>query len=344
MKTIKVLVVDDSATMRALISTRLRRDPEIEVVGGAGDPLQAREMIKQLNPDVLTLDVEMPRMNGIEFLERLMRLRPMPVVMVSTLTQEGAETTLQALELGAFDCVGKPASSDLANAFDDLAEKVKAAARSRVRASAPRPQPQRATNFRSNGRIIAIGASTGGVEALITLLSAMPENCPPVVVTQHMPATFTKSFAARLDRLCAPQVSEAQDDQPLRPGQVLIAPGGARHMEVSGSSASSVRLRESDLVNGHRPSVDVLFNSVAITCGARSVGVILTGMGKDGAKGLLAMRGAGARTFGQDEASCVVYGMPKAAYEIGAVERQAPLNDLSRLVLDACTPVQRETH
>jgi two-component system chemotaxis response regulator CheB len=343
MRTIKVLVVDDSATMRALISSRLRQDPQIEVVGGAGDPLQAREMIKQLNPDVLTLDVEMPRMNGIEFLERLMRLRPMPVVMVSTLTQEGAETTLQALELGAFDCVGKPASSDLAHAFDDLAEKVKAAARSRVRAAAPRPQPQRRTGFRSNGRIIAIGASTGGVEALITLLSAMPENCPPVVVTQHMPATFTKSFAARLDRLCAPHVSEAQDEQPLRPGQVLIAPGGARHMEVTGSSASSVRLRETDLVNGHRPSVDVLFNSVAAACGARSVGVILTGMGKDGAKGLLAMRGAGARTFGQDEASCVVYGMPKAAFEIGAVERQASLNDLSRLVLDACTPAQRET-
>jgi two-component system chemotaxis response regulator CheB len=343
MKTIKVLVVDDSATMRALISARLRRDPEIEVVGGAGDPLQAREMIKQLNPDVLTLDVEMPRMNGIEFLERLMRLRPMPVVMVSTLTQEGAETTLQALELGAFDCVGKPASVDLAHAFDDLGEKVKAAARSRVRSAVPRPQPQRVSGFRSNGKIIAIGASTGGVEALITLLSAMPENCPPVVVTQHMPATFTKSFAARLDRMCAPEVSEAEDGEALRPGRVLIAPGGPRHMEVSGSSNHVARLREADLVNGHRPSVDVLFNSVAATCGSRSVGVILTGMGKDGAKGLLAMRNGGARTFGQDEASCVVYGMPKAAFEIGAVEKQATLNDLSRLVLDACTPASRET-
>lgn len=342
MKTIKVLVVDDSATMRALISSRLRHDPEIEVVGGAGDPLQAREMIKQLNPDVLTLDVEMPRMNGIEFLERLMRLRPMPVVMVSTLTHEGAETTLQALELGAFDCVGKPASADMAQAFDDLAEKVKAAARSRVRVATPRPSLSRPTAFRSNGRVIAIGASTGGVEALITLLSAFPENCPPVVVTQHMPATFTKSFAARLDRLCAPQVSEAVDGQVLRAGQVLIAPGGARHMEVVGSTTRCVRLRDADLVNGHRPSVDVLFNSVASTCGANAVGVILTGMGRDGAKGLLAMREAGARTLGQDEASCVVYGMPRVAFEIGAVDRQASLNELSRHVLDACTSAQRE--
>ncbi len=343
MRPVKVLVVDDSATMRALLSSRLRRDPEIEVVGGAGDPLQAREMIKQLNPDVLTLDVEMPRMNGIEFLEKLMRLRPMPVVMVSTLTQEGAETTLQALELGAFDCVGKPASAELAQAFDDLAEKVKAAAKSRVRAAPPRTTPPpRVSNFRSNGKIIAIGASTGGVEALITVLSAMPENCPPIVVTQHMPATFTKSFAARLDRLCAPSVSEAEDGEPLKPGRILIAPGGARHMEVGGGANPFARLRDSELVNGHRPSVDVLFNSVAATCGARSVGLILTGMGKDGAKGLLAMRQTGARTFGQDEASCVVYGMPKVAFEIGAVERQASLNELSRLALEACTPAARE--
>ena len=221
-------------------------------------------------------------------------------------------------------------------------DKVKAAAKSRVRAAPPRPAPARVSNFRSNGRVIAIGSSTGGVEALITVLSAMPENCPPIVVTQHMPATFTKSFAARLDRMCAPQVSEAEDGQPVRAGHVLIAPGGARHMEIGGGSSPSVRLRETDLVNGHRPSVDVLFHSVAATCGSRAVGLILTGMGKDGAKGLLAMREAGARTFGQDEGSCVVYGMPKAAFEIGAVERQATLNDLSRLVLEACTPAARE--
>jgi two-component system chemotaxis response regulator CheB len=266
----------------------------------------------------------------------------MPVVMVSTLTQEGAETTLQALELGAFDYLGKPASADLAHAFDDLGDKVKAAAKSRVRAAAPRPAAMRVSNFRSNGRIVAIGSSTGGVEALITVLSAMPENCPPIVVTQHMPATFTKSFAARLDRMCAPQVSEAEDGQLVKPGQVLIAPGGLRHMEVTGGSSPFARLREADLINGHRPSVDALFNSVATQCGSRSVGLILTGMGKDGAKGLLAMRQAGARTFGQDEATCVVYGMPKAAFEMGAVERQAPLGDLSRLVLEACTPAARE--
>lgn len=341
MKPIKVLVVDDSPTMRALISSRLRRDPGIDVIGGAGDPLEARAMIKELNPDVLTLDVEMPRMNGIEFLEKLMRLRPMPVVMVSTLTQEGAEATLQALELGAFDCVAKPAAADMAYAFDDLADKVRAAAASRVRAATPRPAALTRAPFRGNGKIVALGASTGGVEALITLLSAFPENCPPTVVTQHMPATFTKSFAARLDRLCAAHVTEAEDGDVLAPGRIFIAPGGARHLEIAGATPRCV-LREADLINGHRPSVDALFHSVAALCGARAVGVILTGMGKDGAKGLAAMRAAGARTFGQDEASCVVYGMPKAAFEIGGVERQASINDLSKLVLDVCTLSAKE--
>jgi two-component system chemotaxis response regulator CheB len=340
MRPVRVLVIDDSATMRALISSRLRRDPFIAVIGGASDPLEAREMIKALNPDVLTLDVEMPRMNGIDFLERLMRLRPMPVVMVSTLTQEGAETTLQALELGAFDCVGKPAAADMAQAFDDLAEKVKAAAVSRVRTGpARKATPVPPSHFRSNGNVIAIGASTGGVEALITVLSGLPENCPPTVVTQHMPATFTRSFAARLDRLCAPIVTEAEDGDRLIPGRVFIAPGGARHMEVEGGAC---RLRETDLVNGHRPSVDVLFHSVAAACGAHAAGLILTGMGKDGAKGLAAMRKAGARTFGQDETTSVVYGMPKAAFELGAVERQAPLGELSRLVLEACASAVKE--
>ncbi|MES1200253.1 MAG: chemotaxis response regulator protein-glutamate methylesterase [Pseudomonadota bacterium] len=345
MKQVRVLVVDDSATMRALISARLRRDPEIDVVGGAGDPLEAREMIKALNPDVITLDVEMPRMNGIEFLERLMRLRPMPVIMVSTLTQEGAEATLQALELGAFDCVAKPAASEMGHAFGDLADKVKAAAQSRIRAGALAPsQERRPSNFQSNGRVLAIGASTGGVEALISILSTLPENCPPTVITQHMPATFTSSFAARLDRLCAPHVSEARDGDPLKIGHIYIAPGGARHLEIAGTTQLVCRLREGDLVNGHRPSVDVLFDSVAAVCGARAVGLILTGMGKDGARGLQAMRQAGARTFGQDEASCVVYGMPKAAFELGAVERQASLADLPKLILEACAAATREMH
>jgi two-component system chemotaxis response regulator CheB len=339
MKSVRVLVVDDSPTMRALISTRLRADG-IDVVGGAGDPLEAREMIKALSPDVLTLDVEMPRMNGIEFLEKLMRLRPMPVIMVSTLTQEGAEATLQALEFGAFDCVAKPVASDMAGAFHDLADKVRAAAAGRVRPVVQRaPVQPSPASFRGNGRVVAIGASTGGVEALITLLSGLPENCPPTVVTQHMPATFTKSFAARLDRMCAARVSEAEDGDPLQPGRIYVAPGGARHMEVS---TAGVRLRTADLVKGHRPSVDVLFHSVASVCGARAVGVILTGMGKDGAQGLMAMRSAGARTLGQDEASSVVYGMPRAAFELGAVERQAPLGDLSRLVLEACNTLTKE--
>lgn len=333
MKQVRVLVVDDSPTMRALISARLRRDASIQVVGGAGDPLEAREMIKALDPDVITLDVEMPRMNGIEFLERLMRLRPMPVVMVSTLTQEGAEATLQALELGAFDCVAKPAAADMAHAFDDLADKVKAAAQSRVRGGQAAAARKPAANFHPNGHLLAIGASTGGVEALIAVLSAMPANCPPTVITQHMPATFTKSFAARLDRLCAAQVSEARDGDALAVGRVYVAPGGARHLEVAGGAC---RLREAELVNGHRPSVDVLFHSVAQAYGARAVGLILTGMGKDGACGMLAMRRAGARTLGQDEASSVVYGMPKAAFEIGAVERQASLMELAHLVLEAC--------
>ncbi len=333
MKQVRVLVVDDSPTMRALISARLRRDASIQVVGGAGDPLEAREMIKALDPDVITLDVEMPRMNGIEFLERLMRLRPMPVVMVSTLTQEGAEATLQALELGAFDCVAKPAAADMAHAFDELADKVKAAAQSRVRGGQAAAAQKPAANFHPNGHLLAIGASTGGVEALIAVLSAMPANCPPTVITQHMPATFTKSFAARLDRLCAAQVSEARDGDALAVGRVYVAPGGARHLEVAGGAC---RLREAELVNGHRPSVDVLFHSVAQAYGARAVGLILTGMGKDGACGMLAMRRAGARTLGQDEASSVVYGMPKAAFEIGAVERQASLMELAHLVLEAC--------
>lgn len=331
MSRVRVLVVDDSATMRGVITAALRRDPEIEVIGGAGDPLEAREAIKALSPDVITLDVEMPKMSGIEFLDKIMRLRPMPVIMVSTLTQAGAAISLQALEIGAFDCVGKPD-------FDGLAEKVKAAAKARVRplGEAPRPQAPPAS-YRPNERVIAIGSSTGGVEALITVLAGFPKNCPPTVITQHMPATFTKSFAARLDRLCEPSVEEAWDGAPLRIGSIYLAPGGPAHLEVKGGLHPACRLRESDLVNGHRPSVDVLFQSVSEAFGARAVGVILTGMGKDGAKGLKALRDAGARTIGQDEESCVVYGMPKAAYELGAVERQLTLSKIGRAALELCT-------
>lgn len=336
---IRVLVVDDSATMRSLISAVLNRDPEIEVVGQAGDPYEAREAIKALNPDVLTLDVEMPNMNGIEFLEKIMRLRPMPVVMVSTLTTRGAEVTLEALEIGAVDCVAKPSTGGL-EGFRELPEKVKTAARARVRpldrvVGGP---PVAKIDHIADGRLIAIGSSTGGVEALITILTRFPANCPPTVITQHMPESFTRSFSERLDRLCAPRVEEAADGAPLEPGRVYVAPGGERHLEVAGGTRLRCRVAEGERVNGHRPSVDVLFSSVARAVGDRAVGAILTGMGRDGAKGLLEMRQAGARTIGQDEATCVVYGMPKAAFEIGAVERQASLDKIAAELLKAVSP------
>ena len=345
MSKVRVLIVDDSPTMRVLIENILSRDPEIEVVGAAGDPLEAREAIKALDPDVVTLDVEMPKMNGIEFLEKIMRLRPMPVIMVSTLTQEGAETTLHALELGAFDCVGKPTADQASPGFSELVEKVKAAAGAQVRPLGERvrgapPSP----SFAPNGRIVAIGSSTGGVEALVSLLEAYPPNCPPTVITQHMPASFTRNFAGRLNRLSAAHVEEVENGAPLEVGRVYVAPGGARHLEVApGSTGFRCRLREGDPVNGHRPSVDVLFNSVAGVAGRRAVGVILTGMGKDGAAGLLAMRNAGAKTIGQDEASCVVYGMPKSAFELGAVERQLPMHKIAPAILDICAAPLRET-
>jgi two-component system chemotaxis response regulator CheB len=330
MKRVRVLVVDDSPTIRGIITNHLSRDPDIDVVGTAGDPLEAREAIKLLNPDVLTLDVEMPKMNGIEFLEKIMRLRPMPVIMVSTLTQSGAAISVEALELGAFDCVGKPD-------FDGLAEKVKVAARARVRAIGERAQPaQRKANYRPSNKLLAIGSSTGGVEALLTMLASFPENCPPTLITQHMPASFTSSFAARLDRVCAPRVQEATDGAPIAAGHIYIAPGGAAHLEVQGGVQPRCKLSDGPPVNGHRPSVDVLFASVAQIYGRRAVGVILTGMGRDGAQGLKQMRDAGAATLGQDEASAVVYGMPKAAFELGAVERQVSLNGIGAATLELC--------
>jgi two-component system chemotaxis response regulator CheB len=329
----RVLVVDDSPTMRGLITAVLNADPEVNVVGQAGDAMEARAAIKQLNPDVVTLDIEMPNMNGLEFLEKIMRLRPMPVIMVSTMTHHGANATLAALEIGAFDCVGKPSPGD-GRPFMDLAEKVKAAARSAHRRSAEVAQViSPATGYKVGRRIVAIGSSTGGVEALITVLQNFPQNCPPTVITQHMPSTFTKSFAERLNRICAPVVQEATDGARLEIGKIYLAPGGDRHLQVVNPSAPCCRLLESDPVNGHRPSVDVLFQSVAELAGRNAVGVILTGMGRDGASGLLKMRSAGARTVGQNEKTCVVYGMPRVAYEIGAVEQQLPLGSIGEEVL-----------
>jgi two-component system chemotaxis response regulator CheB len=342
---VRAVVVDDSATMRALISAQLTADPQIEVVGHAADPLQAREVIKQLNPDVITLDVEMPNMNGLDFLARLMRLRPMPVVMVSTLTVRGAEATLEALELGAVDCVAKPATGGAA-AFDRLAEVVKAAAQARVRtrgeaAPTAHAAPPAASDYAPDGRIVAIGSSTGGVEALLSVIERLPANCPPTVMTQHMPGTFTASFAERLNRACKAEVAEARDGAPLSPGKVYLAPGGENHLKIAGKGPFHCRVSPGDLVNGHRPSVDVLFASVAQVARGRSVGVILTGMGRDGAKGLLEMSQAGARTLGQDDATSVVYGMPKAAFELGAVERQLPIEQVGGAILSLTNRLER---
>lgn len=342
MKPVRVLVVDDSATMRGLIAATLQRDPHIEVVGEAADPLEARQAIKALDPDVITLDVEMPNMNGLDFLEKIMRLRPTRVIMVSTLTEKGASATIKALEIGAFDCIAKPSPKD-PRSLDALAAKVKsiAAAPMSLR-SAPAPQARPAEapkhapiQFKPDGRVVAIGSSTGGVEALLTILSDFPENCPPTLITQHMPATFTASFAARLDRMCKPRVSEAVDGAPLSVGQVYIAPGGHSHLEVVKRIGLQCRLRDTEAVNGHRPSVDVLFNSVAHTLGDRSLGVILTGMGRDGAEGLLAMRRSGAETIGQDQATSLVYGMPKAAFELGSVGKQLPLHRIGAHILSS---------
>jgi two-component system chemotaxis response regulator CheB len=342
MKKTTVLVVDDSATIRRLLTEILSRDPEIEVVGQAPEPAVARQMIKELNPDVITLDIEMPNMNGLDFLEKIMRLRPMPVVMVSTLTQRGAEATIEALELGAVDYHAKPTDNvavSLVAGGAELAAKVKMAARAHVRArvAAPSKKTRPAAPFKDPGAsLIAIGASTGGVEALIEVLSHFPENCPPTVITQHMPEHFTASFAARLDRICAPKVAEATEGAPLSPGHVYLAPGGRSHLEVAGIGVFRCKLSEGEAVSGHLPSVDVLFHSVARCAGRRAIGVILTGMGRDGAKGLAAMRQAGGMTLGQDEASCVVYGMPRAAFEAGAVERQMPLEKLGPEIIRQC--------
>ncbi|NKJ05225.1 protein-glutamate O-methylesterase CheB [Rhizobium sp. SG741] len=331
----RVLVVDDSPTMRGLITAVLRSDPEVDVIGQAGDALEARAAIKALNPDVVTLDIEMPNMNGLDFLEKIMTLRPMPVIMVSTMTHRGADATLAALEIGAFDCVGKPSPGE-PHPFGDLAEKVKAAARSQrqyVKPVASRTPPPAVADFRVGRKIVAIGSSTGGVEALINVLQKFPANCPPTVITQHMPPSFTRSFAERLNRLCAPVVEEATDGARLEIGKIYLAPGGERHLRVANASAPHCRLADGGPVNGHRPSVDVLFDSVAELAGRNAVGVILTGMGRDGASGLLKMRHAGARTIGQNEKTCVVYGMPRVAYELGAVEQQFPLNAIGEEIL-----------
>ncbi|MGY3039490.1 two-component system chemotaxis response regulator CheB [Rhodanobacter sp. TND4EL1] len=356
MERVRVLVVDDSALVRKLMSTMLACDPAIEVVGTAADPFIAREKIKQLNPDVLTLDVEMPRMDGITFLENLMRLRPIPVVMVSSLTVEGAEVTLRALEMGAVDFFAKP-EHDLATSFSESAmeicEKVKLAARTKPRARttvrkldvAPRlsadavlPRAQ-AAGSRGGSPIIVMGASTGGTEAVRVVLESMPPDAPPILVAQHIPAAFSGPFAARMDRCSAMRVCEARDGQPIQSGHVYIAPG-SHHLLVMWDGARYVcRLHDGPPVNRHKPSVDVLFRSMAASAGASTIGVLLTGMGDDGARGLLELRQSGAATLVQDESSSVVWGMPGSAWKLGAANEMHPLDHIaSRLLALARQP------
>jgi len=343
-KRVRVMIVDDSAVVRQLLTAVFASDPEIEVVGSAPDPYVARDKIMLLKPDVLTLDVEMPRMDGLTFLEKLMRSRPMPVIMVSSLTEEGAAETLRALELGAVDFVAKP-KSDVRELLPQLAaeliEKVKAAAGARLKklGSLPVAVQQIASTAQLRigalERYVCIGASTGGTEALKEFLSSFPAESPAVLVVQHMPEKFTRAFADRLNSLCSVRVQEARDGDRCVPGRVLIAPGNYHMRIVKDGAGCIVRVVEGPPVNHHRPSVDVLFESAAQVLGARAVGVILTGMGDDGANGLLAMRKAGARTLAQDEASCVVFGMPKVAIERGAVERVLPLAQLPAATLAA---------
>jgi len=332
---IKVLCVDDSALIRDLLRGIIDSHDDMEVVATAPDPIVARELIKLHNPDVLTLDVEMPRMDGIAFLEKLMRLRPMPVLMVSSLTRAGSEITLRALELGAVDFIEKPAvgiRSGMLDYAELIADKIRAAARSRPR-RARTPQDGTRGSLRaplvSSEKLVIIGASTGGTEALRAVLEPLPANSPAILIAQHMPGGFTRSFAARLDRLCRIAVKEAEDGERILPGHAYVAPGEA-HLELARSGANYVaRLDTGAPVNRHRPSVDVLFRSAARAAGRNAVGVILTGMGRDGAAGLLDMRQAGAATLAQDEASCVVFGMPKEAIALGAAEDVVALDDMA---------------
>jgi two-component system chemotaxis response regulator CheB len=360
MAKIRVVVVDDSALVRSMLTEIINRQPDMECIGAAADPLVAREMIRNLNPDVITLDVEMPRMDGIDFLSKLMRLRPMPVVMVSTLTERGAEVTLKALELGAIDFVAKPkigVADGLKQLANEITDKVRIAAKARIHRSptpANAPAAPAATSARpgavagggaapspaasaaspaslgrlSTEKLVFIGASTGGTEATKEVLLALPADAPAVVITQHMPPGFTKSYAARLDSLCRIRVKEATDGERVLPGHAYIAPGGM-HLSVERSGANYIaRVQDGDPVNRHKPSVEVLFKSAARVVGRNAIGIMLTGMGADGAKAMREMKDAGAYCVAQDEASCVVFGMPREAIAAGAVDQVLPLKDV----------------
>ncbi len=335
---VRVLIIDDSPTMRAILMSRLSNEPDIAVIGTASNALEGRELIKQFNPDVVTLDIEMPGMNGLDFLEKIMTLRPTPVIVVSGSTQEGNEVTARALALGAVDFYAKADRSG-GLPLDDhgkLANLVREAAQVRFNNRwpiAPRVAVQARRSAHSDIGLIAIGSSTGGVEALQTLLAEFPEDCPPTVIVQHVNPRFAPAIAKTLDIACPARVQLAEADMPLRPGNVYLAPGGDRHLSVGGPAAFYARLRQGDPVSGHLPSVDVLFESVAKTVGVRAIGILLTGMGSDGAKGLLAMVRAGAHTIAQDEATSTVFGMPRAAISLGAANVVAPITRIAQHAL-----------
>ena len=344
----RVVVVDDSALVRGLLTEIINKQPDMECVGAAADPFVAREMIRELNPDVITLDVEMPRMDGIDFLGKLMRLRPMPVVMVSTLTERGADVTMRALELGAVDFVAKPkigVADGLKLLAHDITDKVRIASKAHLRrtvaqatggaANAPRVSaPPTSIGRLSTEKIIFIGASTGGTEATKEVLMNLPPDCPAVVITQHMPPGFTKSYAARLDGLCKVRVAEARDGERILPGHAYIAPGGL-HLSVERSGANYIaRVRDGEPVNRHKPSVEVLFKSAARVVGPNALGLMLTGMGADGATAMREMRDAGSYNFVQDEASCVVFGMPREAIAAGAAHEVLPLTQIASKLIE----------
>ena len=343
----RVVVVDDSALIRSLLKEIIDRQPDMQCVGVAADPLVAREVIRDTSPDVITLDIEMPRMDGIDFLSRLMRLRPMPVVMVSTLTERGADVTLKALELGAVDFVAKPkigVSDGLRQLGADITDKIRTAAKARVHrlatpAAGANAAPAKPVTMASLGRlstekIIFIGASTGGTEATREVLTSLPADCPAVMITQHMPPGFTKSYAARLDGLCRIRVAEASDGERVLPGHAYIAPGGF-HLSVERSGANYIaRVQDGEPVNRHKPSVEVLFDSAARVVGRNALAVMLTGMGADGAKAMRSMRDAGSHNLVQDENSCVVFGMPREAIAHGAANEVLPLTQIAPRLIE----------
>ncbi|NCF08050.1 Chemotaxis response regulator protein-glutamate methylesterase CheB (EC [Kosakonia radicincitans] len=339
MNKIKVLCIDDSSLMRRILTQMVNEQPDMEMVAAAPDPIIARDLIKQHNPDVLTLDVEMPRMDGLEFLDRLMRLRPMPVVMLSSLTSKGSDITLNALELGAVDFITKPSMGlhdGMGQYSEMIADKIRMAAKAQVHRREGQPTAPRVIQAPRAGsdKIIAIGSSTGGTEALRQILMSMPQGCPGIVIAQHMPPGFTRSFADRLNNLCQISVSEATEGERVQPGHAYIAPGGF-HMELKRSGANyQIALNNGLPINRHRPSVDALFHSVARCAGKNALGAILTGMGHDGAAGLLAMRQTGAWTVAQSERTCVVFGMPREAIALGGACDIADLDQISQQLLN----------